>query len=208
MAWFHETGRGKKLPTQPLTGSWYRAVQPKHFATALAYGHTATIPGRFNSGSVGSPGIQVLYFGEDQVTCLYEVAAILGSPLPNQPSLPNPANPWTVVPVAVQLTQVVDLTNQTALRALGTSEQELTGDWRCYALRPNAAAMKHVGFPVLAPTQELGDALHAWANVEGFITYSAKVPVKRNLVVFPQRIQAGNFVRFTDPATGMTYSIP
>jgi len=191
-----------------LTGTWYRAVQPKHFSTALAYAHTATIPGRFNSGHIGAPGIQVLYLGEDHVTCLYEVAAILGSPLPGQWNLPNPANPWTVVPTNVQLTRVVDLTTPAALKAFGTSEQELTGDWRCYKLRPAAAGLLHAGFPVDAPTQELGDALHARKDIDGAITYSAKVPTKRNLVVFPLRIAKGNFVSFIDPSTGITHTIP
>jgi RES domain-containing protein len=195
------------LGTQPLTGTWYRAIRPHFFATALAYAHTATIPGRFNPGSVSRPAFPVIYLGEDHTVTLFEVAALLGSPLPGQASAPNPANPWTIVNVAVQLRRIVDLSQPSQRRVIGTSAQELTGDWRGYTLRnPNPAVV--APFWTKIPTQRLGAALFATPGIEGFLTYSAKVPTRRNLIVFPTKLRTGSFIHFTDPGTGATHSIP
>src|SRR5437660_9129646 len=94
---------------RPLTGPWFRALRPPFFQTALAFAHTATIPGRFNPGSIQRPGFPVLYLAEDLIVALFEVNALLGSPLPGQAFLPNPNQPWTVINVQVQLRRVVDL---------------------------------------------------------------------------------------------------
>jgi RES domain-containing protein len=49
------------LTRRPLTGSWFRAIRPQFFHTALSYSHTATIPGRFNSGMIQRPAFPILY---------------------------------------------------------------------------------------------------------------------------------------------------
>lgn len=122
--------RCRFLPRRPVTGSWFRAIRPQFFQTALAFAHTATIPGRFNGGTIQHPGFPVLYLAEDQIVALFEVSALLGSPLPGQAFAPNPNQPWTVVPVNVRLSRVVDLTRVSQRRLIETTVQELTGDWR------------------------------------------------------------------------------
>lgn len=193
-------GRCGFLGTQPLTGTWFRAIRPHFYSSALAYAHTSTIPGRFNGGTIGRPAFPVIYLGEDQIVTMFEVTALLGSTLPGQSYLPNPANPWTIVNVAVQLSRIVDLCQDSQRRVVETTIQELTGDWRGYALR-------HPGRG-LSPTQRLGAALCSVSGVEGFLTYSAKVPTRRNLVVFPTKLRSGSFVRFSDPNTSQVHSIP
>jgi hypothetical protein len=195
------------LARRPLTGPWFRAIRPQFFQTALAFAHTATIPGRFNGGSIQHPGFPVLYLAEDQIVALFEVDALLGSPLPGKSFLPNANQPCTTVPVDVQLSRVVDLSRASQRRLIETTIQELTDDWRGYLLRnPNPP----LGPPYWTnmPTQRLGAALHAVKGLEGFLTYSAKVPTRRNLVIFPTKRHKGSYVRFTDPATNQVYSIP
>lgn len=87
--------RCRYLPRRPLTGAWFRAIRPQFFQTALAFAHTATIPGRFNGGTMQRPGFPVLYLAEDQTVALFEVSALLGSPLPGQAFAPNSNQPWT-----------------------------------------------------------------------------------------------------------------
>lgn len=176
--------RCRFLIRRPITGSWFRAIRPQFFQTALAFAHTTTIPGRFNGGTIQRPDFPILYLAEDQIVALFEVSALLGSPLPGQVFVPNPNQPWTVVPVDVRLNRIADLTRVSQRRLIETTVQELTGDWRGYMLRnPNAP----LGPPYWTniPTQRLGAALHAVRGLEGFLTYSAKVPTRRNLVVFP-----------------------
>jgi hypothetical protein len=173
----------------------------------LQYAHTATIPGRFNPGSISHPAFPVVYLGEDQIVTLFEVAALLGSPLPGQPFVPNPANPWTIVNVAVQLSRVVDLCQGSQRRVVRTSVQELTGDWRGYALR-NPAPVLTPPYWTKIPTQKLGAALFRVPGVEGFVTYSAKIPTRKHLVVFPTKLRPGSSITFTDPASGRVHSIP
>jgi hypothetical protein len=135
--------RCRLLLKRPLTGPWFRATRPQFFTTVLAYAHTTTIPGRFNPGLSTHPGFPVLYLAQDQLVALFEVGALLGSPLPGQAFLPNPNQPWTVVNVDVQLSKVADLCQQSQRKLIETTAQELTGDWRGYSLRnPN---------PVLSP---------------------------------------------------------
>ncbi len=199
--------RARFLTQRPLIGAWYRAIRPQFFQTALAFAHSATIPGRFNGGSIQNPGFPVLYLAEDPMVALFEVGALLGSPTAGQTFLANPTNPWTIVPSQIRLNRVADLTSGSQRRLIETTVQELTGDWRCYYLRsPNAA----LGPPYRSniPTQRLGAALHLVKGLEAFLTYSAKVPTRRNLIVFPTKLRRGSSLRFTDPSNGMVYSIP
>ena len=74
--------------------------------------------------------------------------------------------------VHVILQEVIDLTDVNVHTALGTSVQELTGDWEGYQIRNRRTAVSE---PTgIAPTQELGRALFA-TGVEGFRAISAEV---------------------------------
>jgi hypothetical protein len=81
--------------------------------------------------------------------------------------------------------------------------QELTGDWRGYQFRLHAPSyIQHVGLP--APTQRLGEALfRVRPHIEGFLTASAKVPTRSNVVVFLDNLyQTVVSSTSTTPATG------
>jgi hypothetical protein len=106
----------------------------------------------------------------------------------------------------VQLQSVADLTDHAEQHRLGTTAQELSGDWRGYLVRGPTTPVSRPGG--LAPTQLLGAALHGVPGLEGFRTLSAKVTTHMNLVVFPDKLHPGSQIVFTDPATGKKATIP
>jgi RES domain-containing protein len=198
----------RNLTRFPVNGVWYRAVRPQHFQTTLAFAHTATIPGRYNPGSIQRPAFTVLYLAEDPTVALFEVQAMLGTPLHGYAQGPNlAAGNWTTTQINVLLHSVVDLTITSQRRMIRTTVQELTGDWRGYSLRNPNAVLSPPHYTNV-PTQRLGSALRAGRGLEGFITYSARVPTKRTLAIFPDRLRKGSHISFTDPATGISASLP
>jgi hypothetical protein len=187
------------LATSPLTGVWYRALPLQHLNTALQTSQTRFIPGRFNDGR----GVfDILYLCENPFVAFMEVGATFGS-LTNV--IPNPAVPWALLNVRVTLHATSDLAGNVA--ALQTTAQELTGDWREYGGRKSGGSM--VGIEVgVPPTHQLGSALYVVPGLEGFLTFSAKVPTYRCLVIFPNKLNAGSSVEFFDPSGNVVHRIP
>jgi hypothetical protein len=178
----------------------------KFWNSLLATAHTSTIPGRFNAGNAVRPGFEILYFAEDHQVALFEVQALLGSPLPGAAYVPNPSGHWVIINIGIQLGRVVDLTLRPERVKIETTVQELTGDWRGYLLRNPRPKLRRPYWSNV-PTQKLGHALHAVRGVEGFLTYSARVPTRKNLVVFPHKLRPGSFIEFENPITGQTHKI-
>jgi RES domain-containing protein len=195
-----------QLPTTPLTGTWFRAIQPQHWLTSLQTTQTRMIPGRFNIGSAANPGFAVLYLAENPMVALFEVQALLGTPSTPGGVVAPPRQAWITINVNLQLQRIADLTDLALQQLLQVSAQELTGDWRGYQQRTPLTSITGPIGP--APTQDLGDALFAVANLEGFQTISAKLPYHRNLVLFPHKLQRGSRVEFIHPATGQRHTIP
>jgi RES domain-containing protein len=148
------------LIARPLTGTWYRAIQPQHQSTALQSSHSKSFPSRFNEGR---HLFEILYLAEDQMVALFEVQALLGSPYGTW--VPNPYQAWVILNVDVTLHHIADLTRLSQQRLLDTTVQELTGDWRGYQLRtPTTSAIQPTGLP--APTQELASG--GWLALTGW----------------------------------------
>jgi hypothetical protein len=93
------------------------------------------------------------------------------------------------------LHSVADLTDPIQRKRLGTSAQELTGDWQSLYPRDDA------------PTQRLGSALFATGEIEGFYAISATMPYCKNLVIFPQKLREGSELVFSDTITGRTHRV-
>lgn len=188
-------------PTAVARSVWFRGVPQAHARAPLGYTHTVFATGRFNAGSTARPGIPVVYLAETQLVAEFEVGALLGSPLPGRVRVSHPNPHWTFFPVEVQLKAVVELTAPGTLALLETSVQELTGDWIGYPVRvphpPNARP-----YHTEVPTQQLGHAVHGTGEFEALLAYSAKVPHLRNLIVFPDRLLPGSFLRVKHPRTG------
>lgn len=182
-----------------MTRRWYRAIRTAFLGTPLAVAHTLTIPGRFNYAAAGRPGFPLLYLTEDPVTALFEVGAMLGSPAGVSAPSPTGGTHWAVIQVDVTLSAVADLTSASQRRLIRSTVQELTGDWLGYRLRWASRPRPTPAWPE-APTQRLGEALHRVRGLEGFVTFSARNPTQRNLVVFPDKLRKGSRVVFTEPS--------
>jgi len=114
------------LPQSPLTGTWYRAIQPQHWQTSLQTAHTTTIPSRFNDGNQAVPGFEILYLAENPMVALFEVQSLFGSPTSPGTVLASSRQAWIIINVDVTLQRIVDLIAVAAVHnALGTTAQEL-----------------------------------------------------------------------------------
>jgi hypothetical protein len=163
------------------------------------------VPSRYSPATSTNPAFPVLYLAEDHQVALFEVGAMLGSSHPGV-SVPQPRAAWLLLNVQVTLHAVADLTLVAEQHKLGTTAQELTGDWKSYSSRgPTMSISQPTG---LAPTQLLGAALHAVPGLEGFRAVSARVPTHMSLVIFPDKLQAGSRIVFQDPGTRQTFTIP
>jgi RES domain-containing protein len=196
-------GACPKLLSGPENRVWFRALEPQFATAPLASAHTTANPSRFSPGPLGIVPFEILYFSENQMIALFEMEALLGSPKKGT-VIADPRKTWLTINVQIVLQQVVDLTHMTAQKLLGTSAQELTGDWQGYQTRGSATSVKEpVGF---APTQDLGEALSS-LGFEGFRTVSAKVPQQMNLVVFPENLLKGSQLVYPDPVSGKTHRV-
>ncbi len=184
-----------KLRLIPENRVWYRAINPKHSATAIGSTHTKGVASRFSPGPNTLRPFEVLYFSENQHVALYEVEALLGS-IHKGLAIPNPTQAWLAINVQVVLQKVADLTEATVEARLGTSAQELTGDWEGYDLRAHSGSIPRPAGT--APTQHLGEALFSTPQIEGFRTISARIPTRMNLVVFPEKLMKGSQIVYTD----------
>jgi hypothetical protein len=179
-----------------------------YLANPLGTAHTRTHSTRFNPGTVADPAFEILYLAEDITVTLFEVQALLGSAYPGATFVPNPAGgAWTTINVQVNLQSVVDFTRTASRNLIETSIQELTGDWRAYALRnPNRQRGGQHGSDV--PTQLLGRRLARIRGVEGFLSHSARIATRRNLMIFPRKLLPGSQLRYQDPTTGNWVALP
>ena len=196
------------LPFQSVTGVWYRGIRTEHLASPLQYSHSTTSPSRFIDASASRPTYPILYFTEIHDVALKEVSAVL-SPVASGISIPNPAHSWTIINVSIALASVLDLTDEKVQKVLQTNFQELTGDWWGYRLRTGIGSSIKSSSQS-APTQKLGAALYDIPGLVGFMTVSAKDPIKRNLIVFPNKIKSSQDgqIEYIDPATKKRHCIP
>jgi hypothetical protein len=188
-----------------VTGTWYRAVRPQFQATILSTGHTTTITSRFCSGSIAHSQFQTLYLTEDPIVALFEVQALLGSW--HGVNVPNPNVFFTVISVKVKLTSIADLRDPAQLQHVGASIQELTGDWEGYALRSPTPPTSPPYYSDV-PTHQLGYELNQVPYLEGLMTYSARVPDRKNLVIFPRNLDPSSSVECYDSAGNLIQQIP
>lgn len=197
-----------QLHRRRLQGTWIRALHPRHLANPLGTAHTTAHSTRFNPGTPTDPAFEILYLAEDARVALFEVQALLGSAYPGTAFVPNPAGgAWSLIDVQVNLQAVVDFTQSSSIRRIETSVQELTGDWRAYALRrPTRLRGGIHGSDV--PTQRLGRRLERIRGLEGFLSYSARVATRRTLMIFPHKLLPDSQLRYRDPATGNWHTLP
>jgi RES domain-containing protein len=173
-----------RLALRPLNDYWYRAVKLRHWRTRLSTEHSRISRSRFSFATSEAPGPRVLYLGEHHQVGLHEVGALFGDP---RDPLANPRYSWVVLSLRVVLDFVVDLSEETQLKLLRTSHQELTGLWQDRS--------------VPSPTQRLGTALFERADLEGLLYPSARPP-GRNLAIFPDKLGPRSLVLFSNEMHG------
>lgn len=111
-----------------------------------------------------------IYLAGEPITALLEVQALVLIP---GSMVPLRTAPWALVTVDGIVSNVLDLTDTSILKALGTNESEMTGTW-IKGANP--------------PTQELAHVAYEMGNIAGIKYGSAKHPDGVNLVVFPGRL--------------------
>ena len=165
------------------TGTWYRAVPSSHSRTPLGSSRSIS---RFCSTS---SDYDAIYLAADRITALLEVQALVRSLHARLPISVIP-NAYIVFPISVGGIQVIDFGDPADRAVVGTSTQELTGDWRAYPARELDGETPIVRSQVFsAPTQDLGAALADAREVSGFLSPSAHNAKQSNLIVFPNKVR-------------------
>ena len=131
---------------------WYRAIPPERAATALSTAHTVLVPSRFRPADGGRAAFPLLYLSESHLVALMEVEALFGGGWRDGGFVPNPDRSWIIINVRVTLQRVADLTDPSEQAKLGTTVQELTGDWKGYHQRSAHTPVRQPTGP--APTQD------------------------------------------------------
>jgi RES domain-containing protein len=182
----------QRLSLQPINATWYRAISTEHWGSPLSTAHTSSVTTRFNPGKSAQTPFEILYLAENQIVALYEVGALYGPP---ERAIADPRQiKMMTIGVSVRLQSVADLSVPGQQKLLGVSPQELTGVWDAFP-------------PGEVPTQRLGAALFATDGIEGFVAISAKRPLSKTLIIFPQKLRIGSELVFTDTITGKTHRI-
>jgi RES domain-containing protein len=195
----------RRAPLIPQTGTWVRAVRSQYLLNPPPGAPAGSSPQPLWPGGSASHGARftprggppAIYLASDPNIALLEVRAMLQPP--GGPPLSANAPPQTVVQVQTQVNQVLDLTAPATLAALGTSVQELSGDWRVSAAQGQSI-----------PTWELGREAHATGKIRALLAWSAvAVGQGRVLIVFPDLLVAGSdFLQVHDPGGPLAQRLP
>ena len=174
-----------------VRGPWWRIVAFRHLLRSPSQPLWAA--GSKIEGARFTPkgGFDSLYLAGDPVTALAEVNSLVI--LPGGP-VPVPSPPCTLLAVQGVVSRVLDITQADILEALGTTETEMTAPWILVAQ---------------SPTQLLAQAAYNSGRIAGIRYGSAKHRGKKNLVVFPDRLESatGDFLEVHDPSGHLTQRI-
>ena len=105
--------------------------------------------------------------------------------------------PYVHVPVRGALQNILDVTRTDVLERLGTSENELGGDWRLLNARGGEAA-----------SQRLGHAAYRAQRIEAIAYRSAVWSGGVCFAVFPERLVSGSWLEVEDPDGFLRERIP
>jgi RES domain-containing protein len=205
----HNSARlAKVLPTLPrmtIHGLWSRAIGfdlltgPPPGAPAGSSPQPLWPGGSALSGARFTPkgGFNSLYLADDPVTALHEVVSVFTPP--HGPTVTIKTSPWVVAAVDGVLPNVVDLSDATIQKKLGTTTAELTGEW-AYTQATSGVAR----------TQTLGQAAFD-CGILGLRYVSAKnITGGRAVVVFTDHLSANppSFLEVVDTHGNLTQRLP
>jgi hypothetical protein len=187
----------RQLKVSALQGIWYRAIPLQYVMSPLSVAHTKATSSRFNAGVHSPTPFEILYFTENHFIGLLETESLFATSGHDIRVLANP-DPESkgLMRAEVNLSRVVDMSRESELRKIGTTHQELTGDWRYYVM--NRSRLSSAQPSNIAPTQQLGLALYE-AGYEGLLAPSSKSHRYCNLIVFPGNLMTGSHITCRDP---------
>jgi len=172
----------ERVVSRPLHTTYFRAV-PLRYAGDPFGRSRPIIEQRFNVAK----GARVLYLGDSQLTCLYEVQAF-----------GFPAKSVAIIPVQVHLDAVIDLRDTATCKALGLTQTELAFNFR--SLPPGSPP---------AATQLLGERCAASGRIDALVFSSMAYKTGTNLAVFEAGLQTlGSYLEIDDPANGISSRLP
>ena len=180
-----------RAPFAEVEGTLCRAVRAKHLRNVPSeplYYRGSERGARYTPQG-GPAG---LYLASDPPTAFAEIQDLFqgvdGRPLPL-----TPRDPVTLAYVEIELGRVLDLTDAAVRRVLRVSRASILAEWQAPMLAYLAGAEP------MPLTQRIGLAAHVTGVVKGILYPSARWRDGRCLVVFPDRLAAGDRVASYDP---------
>jgi len=172
------------------------ATQPSHGSSARPQPLWGIGSKRFGGRFTPRNSFETICLAEDPVTALAEVSAVLLNPGGGVITLRS--LPWVTVTVQGTLLAVLDVSNMGIQAKLGTTSQELTGEWR-YTQAGGGEA----------PTQLLGRVCHKTALFDAIRYPSSKnLPAGRCLAVFTDRLKGPAYLEVYDPNGHLAQRLP
>jgi len=172
----------RNIPSRPKRDIFYRAMALRYSSDPLGKKRPVHAQ-RFNIAN----GTRVLYLSNNQVTCLAEVQAF-----------GFPPSSVTIVPVAINLQAVLDLTDPQILATLQLATNELAFNFR--VLGPTSPP---------APTQELGECAAASGRIDGILFRSLGHPTGINLAVVESNLRRlGSSLSVSDQKNNLYDTLP
>jgi RES domain-containing protein len=151
---------------------------------------------KFTARFTPTNSFETVYLGEDMVTALREVEAVIAGSVGLKLTIPAP--PWVLVVVKGALSSVLDLTVPANMQKLGATYQELTGAWRY--VRGQAGE---------TPTHVLGRLCYSSKRFDAIRFPSSKNPPDGVcLAVFPDRLKGASYLEVHDPYRNVPQRIP
>ena len=185
-----------KLSAPSITGYFYRSID---------YGalHSMEPPdalyalGPSKQGQRYTPvgGPPALYVADKAYTSFAEVTHAITSSVRQFNSPPQP--PLVVFAVSVHLEHILDLTDNSILKALGTTIAELQGPW---------ADQMASGIDV--PTHLLATAVYKTNRFQGIKYHSKEHPGGVDLIIWTDKLKAPSFIEVFDPTKKLAARIP
>jgi RES domain-containing protein len=182
------------------SGPFYRGVADRHLQSAAPkplYSGSSLLGARYTP--IGGPA--GLYLASDPAIVSTELRLIdLRGIVPTSAALKEP---YVTLSVDARVTKVLDLTDTKIRRRLRVSLAQLRADWE------RGMAKHAVGRGVMPLTQRMGYAAHTTTLIRGLLVKPARARHGENLIVFPDRLVAGeDSLDVYDPTGRLSVRMP
>jgi len=184
-----------KVPNDGIAGWYYRAVSnsalyrndPPNALYALG-------PGRGGQRYTQVGGPPALYVADQPYTAFAEGTHSITSSLAG---LIEPPDPQVVFAIYVKLERMLDLTDDTILKALDTDRAELQGPWADQVLTG-----------IRVPTHDIAAVAYASHRFQGIRFDSKENPGGKNLIIWTNKVRTPSYVEVYDSSKKLAARIP